>query len=117
MRAFPRLSLSCDIDYSYVPGAIPIESGTDASSTKARDISEGGICLITATPLVKGGVISLKFKLQGHNRPIEALGRVVWTQAFAIGTQMGYDNGIEFVKMTDDDKVIVEKYIKSMFPG
>jgi uncharacterized protein (TIGR02266 family) len=115
IRAFPRLSLSCDIEYSYVStGTTPQKKESVLSKTK--DLSEGGICLITSSPLVKGSTIALKFKLHGTYKTIEVQGKVAWSQAFAIGNQMGYDNGIEFTKMNEEDKVLIEKYIKSMFP-
>jgi Tfp pilus assembly protein PilZ len=114
IRAFPRLSLSCDIEYSYVSGGT---QQRESVLSKTKDLSQGGICLITTAPLVKGSSIALKFKLHGSQKFIEVRGRVAWTQAFAIGNQMGYDNGIEFTQVSDEDKEIIEKYIKSMFPA
>jgi hypothetical protein len=115
IRSFPRLSLSCDIQYKYMIGATP--AGSDNVQSKTKDLSQGGICLITSAPLVKDAVISLSFKLHGSSKLIEVYGKVAWTQAFAIGNQMGYDNGIEFTKVSDEDREIIEKYIKSMFPS
>ncbi len=115
IRSFPRLSLSCDIEYKYVSG--DTQPGPDKAQSKTKDLSQGGICLITETPLVKGAVLALKFQLHGTNKLIEVQGKVAWTQAFAIGNQMGYDNGIEFTKVSDDDRAVIEKYIKSMFPS
>ena len=117
MRAFPRLSLACDIEFSISQektGAAAVDSSLTVVS-KTRDISKGGICLITYEPLVKGDILDLKFTLGSEKKVIEATGRVAWTQTFEIGNQKGYDNGIEFIDIPDEYRDIIEKYIQQMF--
>ena len=113
LRAFPRLSLACEIEYSLIePGII---ADQEKVVSKTRDISKGGICLITYLPLNKGDILDLRFRLQGYKKPIEAKGKVVWTQEFKIGDQKGYDNGIEFVEIPEEHKSVIEEFIKKTF--
>lgn len=113
MRAFPRLSLTCDIEYSVN------STGTLADNekviSKTKDISQGGICLITNTPLNKGDLLNIKFRLKGYDKSIESMGKVVWTNVFEIGSQKGYDNGIEFIDIPEEFKCIIKEYIQKMF--
>ena len=113
MRVFPRLSLACDIEYSINSPGTFVNSEKVISKTK--DISQGGICLITYTSLRKGDVLNLKFRLKGYDKSIEAVGKVVWTQVFEIGNQKGYDNGIEFIDIPEEYKSIIEEFIQNMF--
>lgn len=128
MRAFPRLSLSCDIEYSMnttflktTIGAQPKLSTADTTEqqktviSKTKDISLGGICLITSSPLKIGDILNLSIRLKGFIKPIEAVGKVVWTQTFEIGGQKGYDNGIKFIEITETYKGILEKFIQKIF--
>lgn len=112
MRVFPRLDLSCDIQYSYVSGSLPEGKAKENVLSKTRDLSAGGICMMSTTPLVKGTILSLKFRLHGTDKVINVLGKVVWTQAFSIGNQIGYDNGIEFVSMSEEDRAIINTYLE-----
>jgi hypothetical protein len=112
MRAFPRLDLSCDIQYSYVGGGMPQGDEKANVLSKSKDLSQGGICMMSTTPLVKGTILSLKFKLHSSDKVLNVIGKVVWTQAFSIGNQMGYDNGIEFIKVSDEDKKIIDKFLE-----
>jgi hypothetical protein len=114
MRTFPRLSLACDIEYK-LSSSQAVTDDKKQGISKTRDISKGGICLITYEPLHKGDILHLKLKLQGIERTIEAVGRVVWTESFEIGNQKGYDNGIEFITIPDEFRGIIEEFINKMF--
>ena len=112
-RAFPRLSLACEIEFT-----ISTSDSTETSEkikSKTKDISQGGICLITRSPLKEGDVLNLTIRLLGEEKPFKVKGRVVWTQVFEIGNQKGYDNGIEFTEIPEDNRAIIETFLRRMF--
>ena len=113
LRAFPRLSLSCEIEYKLTNPVAENSPETIKSNTK--DISSGGICLITYAPLQPGDIMELDFKLKGKEFTIKAKGKVIWTQEFEIGNQKGYDNGIEFVEISREARTEIEQYVQNMF--
>ncbi|MBN2534116.1 MAG: PilZ domain-containing protein [Spirochaetales bacterium] len=113
MRGFPRLSLACEIEYSLNTSGTPENKETMMSKT--RDISQGGICLITFSPLQIGDILNLRIRLKGFHKPFKALGKVVWTQTFEIGGQEGYDNGIEFIEIPEAQKGELKEFMQKMF--
>ncbi|MBN1699710.1 MAG: PilZ domain-containing protein [Spirochaetales bacterium] len=115
MRTFPRLSLASDIEYNRISSE-KVTGDAQGGVSKTKDISKGGICLITSEPLHKGDILHLKLRLQGIDTVIEAIGKVVWTESFEIGNQKGYDNGIEFIKIPDEFRKIIERFVNDMFP-
>ncbi|MBN2737093.1 MAG: PilZ domain-containing protein [Spirochaetales bacterium] len=116
-RQFPRISSSCDVefhinhnsfnDYQGINPEITIEN----NKSRAKDISLGGICIITYLPLPQNINIDLHFKLRDTGQEIKAVGKVMWTESFSIASSKGYDNGIRFVEMTEGDKAILKDYI------
>ncbi|MBN1412649.1 MAG: PilZ domain-containing protein [Spirochaetales bacterium] len=128
-RAFPRLSLNCEIEFTIQDSKdsrkssdkesnlAPLESEQEGSQkSTTRDISAGGICLITERPLPIGTILNLIFYLGGRNStPIHAKGEIVWTEKFEIGSQVGYDNGIKFTRISNEDRETITSYINKMF--
>jgi len=112
-RAFPRLSLACEIEFNI--SAPDSTETTEKVKSKTKDISQGGICLITTSPLKEGDILNLKIRLLGEETPFKVKGRVIWIQMFEIGNQKGYDNGIEFIEIPEDNQSIIESFLKRMF--
>ena len=50
-----------------------------------RDICEGGIGVDTATPLKQDLLIPMSLEVPTHEKPLDVLGRVVWTRHDSMG--------------------------------
>lgn len=113
LRRFPRLRFACDIEYSITtPDAV---ENQESMVSKTKNVSLGGICLVTDSALETGDILTLRIRLKGFETPIEVLGRVVWTQTFDIGEQKGYDNGIEFIKIPEAHRAKLEEFMQKTF--
>ena len=70
-REFERKELSIEVKYSVLHPSY--ESGL------ARNISQGGVCILIDRNLKKESILRLEFTLPGENpEHIEVLGKVVW---------------------------------------
>jgi c-di-GMP-binding flagellar brake protein YcgR len=79
-----------------------------------KNISSGGICIIVYEKLKVSDVLDLKIYLPGENEPIDIVGRVAWLKEFSIGdSNVGkrYDAGIEFIKINEQDRNRINKYV------
>lgn len=116
IRKYPRLNLSCNIEYNieYNIEHFPVETDSDLKHTRSKDISIGGMCFITYSPLPIGTVLNLKFKLKEEQEPIIIKGKIVWNEMFNIGGQKGWDNGIQFIDILEKDKKNILNYISSL---
>ena len=111
-RHFPRLNLSCDMEYSIDTNAASVKP--DTGNSKTKDISIGGLCFITDTELPIGTVLNMKFKLKSGEAPFSVKGKIIWSEQFDIGGHPGWDNGIQFIDISEDFKASILKYIDSM---
>ncbi|MBN2533967.1 MAG: PilZ domain-containing protein [Spirochaetales bacterium] len=109
-RVFPRLSLACDIEYT-----VNTTENQETAASKTKDISQGGICLISFSPLKIGDILNMRIRLRGFDTPFEAVGKVIWTQTFEIRGQKGYDNGIEFINIPNTHQNMLKEFIQKMF--
>ncbi len=71
------------------------------------DISEGGMRMKTQQNLPVNIYIKIIVFLQGSKKPIEIIGRVVWTKV----SKINYESGIEFIEYVNNKKEIVTRYI------
>lgn len=55
-------------------------SCTDFHSARARNLGEGGACLVADTPLPEGAEVYVGFFLPDDPNPLVAMARVVWTR-------------------------------------
>jgi len=107
-RIFPRLNLSVDIDYKPINDTcdIPIKS-------YSRNISAGGLCILTLEKYPPGTCLSLKFNMPGETDPINTTGMVMWVKEFNIGdlkSNTAYDVGVEFVNLNEKDMQKICQY-------
>jgi two-component system nitrogen regulation response regulator GlnG len=73
---------------------------------RSRNVSCGGVCLQGAHQLPKiSGNLSITFRLPGSNTPIEATGRIVWTDRE--GTV-----GIRFTNASQQSQICLNQWLK-----
>jgi DNA-binding NtrC family response regulator len=87
---------------------LPMEiiSGNERFQFNSRNVSCGGVCLQGAHQLPKiSGNLSISFRLPECNTPIEATGRIVWTDRE--GTV-----GIRFVNASQHSQIALNQWLK-----
>lgn len=110
-RKFLRLNILTDIVYTKVALA------DKQKLSLAKNISQGGICIICYERMQESDVLDLRIYLPQEKTPINALGRVVWIKEFVIGDDLSggkrYDVGIEFMKISKQDGDKISKCVFS----
>jgi len=100
-RKFPRVELVTKVRYSVMGENIKID-------TKSKDISLGGICILSDKPAEKNIVVDIKFILP-NKMIIEAIGRVAWCKQIYYSGE--FEIGIEFMKIFGNHLEKLKKYI------
>ncbi len=95
-RRIPRLPLDVEVNYS------------GRAIARSKDISEGGICLISEEELIPEDYITLIFHLPPTDEQIKAYGKVMWSNKVS---EHLFETGINF---WDIDEMDLEK-IKTYF--
>lgn len=96
-RRFPRTHLDVHVNYDF--NAI----------AHSKDISEGGICLITDHPIEKGKMLNLVFQLPDRLLPIESIGKVMWCRN---AIENLYEIGISFWDIKEQEQIEISKYLE-----
>ncbi|WP_455382826.1 PilZ domain-containing protein [Salinispira pacifica] len=97
-RRSPRFSL--DVQVNYASRAI----------AHSKDISEGGVCLITEEPLTIGKIYTLAFRLPGDTDDMQIFGKVVWTRPASANH---HENGVSFWDVHPDIRKRVTDFLRS----
>ncbi|MFH1360806.1 MAG: PilZ domain-containing protein [Candidatus Omnitrophota bacterium] len=108
-RKFLRLNINVDIKYAVLPSS-------DNHSGSSRNISAGGICIITHEELLPGDRLKLDISLPDDPSMIQTIGQVVWTKTFSIAGEgkNRYDVGVEFIDISDEERGKIKKYVFSL---
>ena len=126
-RNFPRISKETSIEVNELSYPLPREPGEDGVS---KNIGAGGICFTTTASYNPGTLLSIKINLLGWQRyknsfartldisssrePLSGIGRVVWCQE--LEDEDGYDIGLEFVDIYEDDYKALMQYLEDVAP-
>ena len=95
-RRTPRVSL--DVQVNYATRAI----------AHSKDISKGGICLITENPMTIGKIYTLAFTLPGEDRELQIFGKVAWSRPAG---SSHHENGITFWDVDPSVKKLVTTFL------
>ena len=85
----------------------------------SNNLSEGGIYIETDRPLPMGSPLTLRFTLPNIDRVFQADGKVAWVYQPVPGDAgppaqvLGRGMGIQFLRLDDDDKNLIQQYIDS----
>jgi len=88
---------------------IPMEIavGGERFQVRSRNVSCGGVCLQGVQQLPKtSGILSISFRLPGCGTPIEATGRIVWTDRQGAV-------GIRFVNAPQHSQIALNQWLKA----
>lgn len=85
----------------------------DPRNAMRKDISGGGVRLITDEELPKGTVLELKFQLPDVHSPtvITVLGEVVWTQKIQEEGKTKYASGVAYVNIAESERRKIIQYV------
>jgi c-di-GMP-binding flagellar brake protein YcgR len=95
-RCYQRKKLKAFIDYS------------SEDKAEAKDISIGGICIITNHLISEGTILFLLIPLQNLGI-IQVIGEVVWSKRVS---DKKYKAGIEFLSINDFSKKKISAYVE-----
>ncbi|MBN1410022.1 MAG: PilZ domain-containing protein [Spirochaetales bacterium] len=96
-RRFYRILINFDVKYAII------------NKATSKDISQGGICIITDKPLDKEAELTLIFTLPDEvGRRIKTFGRVVWCREI---DESNYEAGLEFWDMEDTFVDTIRKFV------
>ncbi len=110
-RAFPRLYYNVEVEYNVLS-----DQPSGPTEGFSRNVSEGGICILTLDKFTVGDHIDLSFSLPGAEKPIKATGKVAWVEEFSVGdtsSSKAYDAGIHFININDADKQRIHQHVIS----
>jgi len=104
-RHFPRTEMKGKLRYR-VPEQMEI------SLASIKNISEGGLCLLTEAEHGAGQKLSLEFGLPGDPRPILGTGVVRWVELLDIPQgKFNFRVGIQFEEIDDERREEIRKFI------
>jgi len=107
-RKFVRLNINVEINYSIIPHEEQQETGT-------KNISAGGICMVSDKPLSIGDTLQLEIKLPEDPPSIQVKGKAVWVKQFiATEKHESFDIGVEFINISEENRKRINKYVFSL---
>ena len=92
-----------------IPLDVKVNCDFDAIA-HSKDISEGGICLITEQSLEEGKMLNLVFQLPDRTRPIESFGKVMWCKK---AIEYLFENGVSFWDIKEKEHLEIKKYLEN----
>lgn len=94
-RKSPRLPLDVQVNYQ------------GNAFAKSKDISSGGICLITDEALEEKKIYTLVFSFPGEAERLECFGKVAWTKQ---ASEHMYESGLSFWDIGKDLQKKIDGY-------
>lgn len=103
-RRFPRVSVAGDARYK-------VPTQMDISMASIKNISEGGICLLTSEDISHDQAVTLEFGIP-NARDIVAQGKVAWREVLT-KEDRGYrfQIGVQFVDIDDAKRDAIRKFV------
>ncbi len=100
-----------------IPVLISTEGTDNFKIDYTSDVSVGGFLIQTGTPLKKGTILDIRFRLPGAIKLIEAKGEVVWSHEYKPGTEPKQDAlpgmGVKFLELDEQSKKYLISYVEN----
>ncbi len=97
-RRFIRFDIALKVNYI-------VQKQTKLEKTGiTKDVSVGGLQLLTEDRLETGNKLELKMTIPNALNPVHLNGIVLWTKEISQGNVPSYSAGIEFGKIEEDNK-------------
>ena len=106
-RKFPRFNLLADVSV-----AKRASSGKE-NVLPSKNISQGGVCIVSFEQPAMGDLMDLKIRLPGVKEEIKTIGKVVWIKEITIGLQKvrKFEVGLEFVGLNDPTFEVINRFL------
>ncbi len=107
-RRFPRFNLLVDVAVTKRASALQEEV------LSSKNISQGGVCIISFAQPQMGDLMDLKIRLPGIKDEIKTMGKVVWIKEFSIGALQKtkrFEVGLEFIGLSDPTFEMINKFL------
>ena len=98
-RSSPRVVLGIPISYRY---------GNTIAAALTLNVSSGGLCVRTTSPLDVGTTVKLRFRLPAGKKDVEAEARVAW-----VDRRSGM--GLEFTTIQNGDQKSIDEFVQTHF--
>lgn len=104
-RRYPRIDMKGTVRYR-------VPENMDISMASIKNVSGGGLCLLTEHDIMEGATLTLEFLLPGSQKPIIALGEVRWIERVdpPIG-KFGFRIGVQFLKIDDEKQNALTDFV------
>lgn len=104
-RQYPRFEMKGKVRFR-------VPEHMDISIASIKNISGGGLCLLTEQKVVKDQKLSLEFGLPGDAKPILGVGEVKWVEELDYPQgRFNFRVGIQFVKIDEDRQKRINKFV------
>jgi CheY-like chemotaxis protein len=131
-RAHPRRNIALDVTFGPAGEVAGIKAATECRArggpatplgpdglrcattlqrTITVNISAGGVCLYTDTHYPVGASLYCALSIPGRALPLELVGTVAWFQPVS-QTERGYKLGVEFARMTPQERAALERLVR-----
>ena len=107
-RRFPRFNLLVDV------AVTKRASAEKEQMLPSKNISQGGVCLISTEKPNMGDLMDLKIRLPGVKDEIKTIGKVSWIKELSIGASQKttrFEMGLEFIGLNDPTFQLINKYL------
>ena len=98
-RGSPRVTIGIQVSYRFA---------NTIAAALTLNVGKGGIAIRTMSPLAAGERLSLRFRMPGQRREIEADGRVAWADR-----KVGM--GVQFERLDGADQAVIDDFVDSHF--
>ena len=101
-RKNKRINLVIDVKYH-------MSTYQNWLTVKTRNLSAGGICLLTKYFIPVGSVLDFIFVLPETSKPIKVSGKIIWNEIYI--DENYYINGVKFLSLKKSDKESIGKFV------
>ncbi len=98
-RGSPRVTIGIPVSYRF---------GNTIAAALTLNIGKGGVGVRTMSPLASGERMSLRFRMPGQRREVEAEGRVAWSDR-----KVGM--GVQFERLEAADQGVIDDFVDQHF--
>lgn len=98
-RGSPRVTIGIPVSY---------RTGNTISSALTLNIGKGGIAIRTMSPMAAGEPLTMRFRMPGQRREVEADGRVAWSDR-----KVGM--GVQFERLDAADQHVIDDFVDQHF--
>ena len=98
-RSSPRVAMGVSVSYRV---------GNLIAAAVTTNVSTGGLAVRTTSPLEKGTLVKVRFRLPGTGKDVDAEADVVWTDS-------RWGMGLRFTKVEPDDRAVLDNFVRTRF--